>query len=118
MGTGKLLAAWLALMLLLAATVLASFLPIGEWRQVINLGIAVLKTAVILAVFMGLRREALSVRLAFATGGVLLVALAALLAADYASRPEPRASMSGAAPAASSAGWQFGDELRRHRRGN
>jgi cytochrome c oxidase subunit 4 len=88
MRLGPLLVAWLALMLMLAATVGASLLPIGAWRQAINLVIAGAKAAVILAIFMKLRSETALVRLTFAASGALLIAFASLLAADYQLRPK------------------------------
>jgi cytochrome c oxidase subunit 4 len=87
MDLKRLLLTWLALMLLLAATIAASFLPIGIWRQVINLNIAGAKAAFILWVFMKLRAEATLVRLTFAASGVLLLILATMLTADYHLRP-------------------------------
>lgn len=89
MKPGRLLLAWLALLVLLAATVAASLLPIGEWRQAVNLAIAGAKAAVILMIFMKLRSEGALVRLAFAISGVLLFVLAAMLTADYHLRPPP-----------------------------
>jgi cytochrome c oxidase subunit 4 len=83
---------WLALMLLLGATIVASMLPIGVWRQVINLTIAGAKAALILWIFMKLRSETPLVRLAFGTSGVLLLVLATMLTADYHLRPQPLAA--------------------------
>lgn len=94
MKLAPLLLAWLALMLLLAATVAVSFLPIGEWRQVINLAIAGTKAAVILWIFMKLKTESSLVCLAFLASAVLLVAFAGLLTADYQLRPKPDARLS------------------------
>lgn len=87
MDLKRLLLTWLALMLLLAATVVASFLPIGVWRQVVNLNIAGAKAALILWIFMKLRTETLLVRLGLAASGVLLIVLATMLTADYHLRP-------------------------------
>lgn len=92
MSLRPLLLTWLALMVLLAATVTASFLPIGNWRQVANLMIAGTKAALILAIFMNLRREATMVRLVAITAGVLLSVLAAMLTADYHLRATPFAA--------------------------
>jgi cytochrome c oxidase subunit 4 len=89
MKLAPLLLAWIALMALLAATVAASLLPIGEWRQAINLGIAGTKAAVILLIFMKLRQETGLVRLAFAASGALLMVLAGLLTSDYHLRRGP-----------------------------
>jgi cytochrome c oxidase subunit 4 len=89
MKAAPLLLAWIALMLLLAATVGASLLPIGGWRQAINLAIAGTKASIILWIFMKLRSETALVRLAFGASGVLLIVLASLLTADYHLRPPP-----------------------------
>lgn len=78
---------WFALMLLLAATVGVTFLPIGEWRQVANLTIAGTKAALVLVFFMKLTGEQPLVRLAAGLAGALLFALAAMLTADYQLRP-------------------------------
>lgn len=93
MKLAPLLLAWLALMLLLGATVGASLLPIGAWRQVINLCIAGTKAAIIFSIFMKLRSETGLVRATFAVSGVLLVVLASLLTADYQLRPKPDAAL-------------------------
>lgn len=74
---------WLGLMLLLAATIGASVLPIGDWRQLINLSIAGAKTSLILIVYMKLRQESALVRLMAAVAGVLLLVFASVLSADY-----------------------------------
>jgi len=89
MAIKPLLLTWIALMLLLAATVASILLPIGEWRQLVNLAIAACKAALILWIFMKLREEASLVRLMFATAAVLLTILATILAADYFLRPGP-----------------------------
>ncbi|WP_340318063.1 cytochrome C oxidase subunit IV family protein [Rhizorhabdus argentea] len=89
MNVGHLIWTWLALMLLLAATIGASFLPIGVWRQVINLVVAGAKASLILWIFMKLRDEPPLVRLKSGAAGVLLLVLAAMLTADYLLRPDP-----------------------------
>lgn len=96
MRRAPLLFAWLALMILLGATVAASLLPIGEWRQAVNLAVAGAKAAVILMIFMKLRSDGALVRLAFATSAVLLFVLAAMLTADYHLRPQPDGALSAA----------------------
>jgi cytochrome c oxidase subunit 4 len=83
-------------MILLGATVTASLLPIGEWRQAVNLAIAGAKAAVILMIFMKLRTEGALVRFAFAISGVLLFILAAMLTADYQLRPQADGALSAA----------------------
>jgi cytochrome c oxidase subunit 4 len=52
-----LLAAWLALLMLLALTVTLSYVPLGNFNSVVALTIAATKAAVVAAVFMELRRR-------------------------------------------------------------
>lgn len=87
MALKRLLFTWSALMLLLALTIGTTFLPIGDWRQLINLTIAGLKAALILWIFMNLWHEAPLVRLTAAIAGVLLFVMAVMLTADYHFRP-------------------------------
>jgi cytochrome c oxidase subunit 4 len=74
---------WAALLLLLALTIAASFLPIGGWHQVVSLAIAGTKAALILWIFMDLRSEGALVRLMASAVGVLLFILTIMLSADY-----------------------------------
>ena len=78
--------AWIALILLLSATIACSFLPIGYWRQIISLLIAAAKAGLVLWLFMKLGREGLLVRLAGLAAAASLFILGALMAADYALR--------------------------------
>lgn len=87
MSSPRLIAVWIALMLLLSATIAASFLPIGNWRQLINIVIAAAKAGLILWFFMQLRTESALVRLIAGSAGVLLFILAVMLTADYSLRP-------------------------------
>ncbi|MBW8785231.1 MAG: cytochrome C oxidase subunit IV family protein [Novosphingobium sp.] len=89
MALRPLLLTWLALMVLLAATIGATFLPIGQWRQLINLTIAFAKAALIVWLFMKLRTEGPLVRLMAATAGMLLLIMATMIVADYHFRPDP-----------------------------
>jgi len=83
----RLIAVWIALMLLLSAAIAASFLPIGNWRQLINIVIAAAKAGLILWFFMQLRTESALVRLIAGSAGALLFILAVMLTADYSLRP-------------------------------
>ena len=87
MKLAPLILAWIVLLLLLGATVAASLLPIGEWRQAVNLTIAGTKAAIIVWIFMKLRSEGGLVRLMFAISGVLPLVFAGMLTADYHLRP-------------------------------
>jgi len=94
MPLGRLLFTWVALLVLLSLTIASSFLPIGEWRQVINFAIAIAKAALILWIFMKMRDEAALVQLAVIVAAVLLLVLGGLLAADYGLRgPSPYVSI-------------------------
>lgn len=86
MGAARYVWTWAALLLLLAATVAATFLPIGDWRQLANLAIAVVKAGLIAVMFMKLRSEPTPVALAFLAAATLLIVFAALLATDFALR--------------------------------
>lgn len=77
---------WAALMVLLAATVGVSFLHWGTWNGVLNLGIAVAKTALILWFYMHFRRTRPLVRLAGATAPLWLAILFGLALSDYFTR--------------------------------
>jgi cytochrome c oxidase subunit 4 len=79
--------AWCGLLALLAATVAASYLPIGAWRQVIALAIAGTKATLVLWIFMEFRRETTLARLMAAVAGALLLIMTLMLAADYHLRP-------------------------------
>ncbi|ALJ37049.1 hypothetical protein D9623_15745 [Azospirillum brasilense] len=77
---------WAALMALLAATVGVSFLHLGSWNTVLNLGIAVAKTALILWFYMHFRRTRPLVRLAGAAAPLWLAILFGLALSDYFTR--------------------------------
>jgi cytochrome c oxidase subunit IV len=52
-----LVAAWLALLALLALTVTLAYAPLGEFNAVVALGIGTTKAAIVAAVFMELRHR-------------------------------------------------------------
>lgn len=82
----RLVLTYLALLLLLAATVTASFLGLGRWAVVVNMGIAAMKAALIAWVFMELARAPALVRL-FAFGSLVWLAVLFTLGwADWLSR--------------------------------
>ena len=78
--------AWAALCLLLAATFVLAYVPLGSFNPVVSLSIAAVKVLVIAFVFMGLRHDSALVRLASATGFVWLIFLFALTFTDHLSR--------------------------------
>ncbi|WP_448188752.1 cytochrome C oxidase subunit IV family protein [Azospirillum sp. sgz301742] len=77
---------WAALLVLLAATAGISFLHQGGWNTVLNLGIAVAKTALIVWFYMHMRRTRPLVRLAGATAPLWLAILFGLALSDYFTR--------------------------------
>jgi cytochrome c oxidase subunit 4 len=77
---------WAALLVLLAATTGAAFLPLGGFNAFVALAIAVCKALLVLIVFMELRRSSGLVR-AFAVAGFFwLLILLTLTSADYLTR--------------------------------
>lgn len=79
----RLFLTWVALLVLLSMTIATSFLPIGNWRQLANMGIALAKAGLIVWIFMKMRQETALVRLAGVIAAVLLLVLGSLLACDY-----------------------------------
>lgn len=88
----RLVLVWAALMLLLALTVGASFLPLGEWRVVVGYGIAAIKAALVLWFFMEMREDAGLTRLACLIGFAWIAILLLLISADYATRTSTSAA--------------------------
>jgi cytochrome c oxidase subunit 4 len=94
---------YLLLMGLLALTIGATFLPLGPFKPVANLGIAILKTGLIVWVFMHLREVAPMVRLFAAAALFWLALLIGLGLTDWLTRetlpgPRPQAVDAGPAP--------------------
>jgi len=86
MSVSRLALVWLVLSLLLAASIGASFLPIGPIREDISLAIAAVKALLILWFFMDLRRSEGLDRLALLGTITFLAAMAILTSADYLTR--------------------------------
>lgn len=77
---------WLALMILLALTCASSYIPMGPWNTVINMGISCAKALLIAIFFMHLRNAGALLRIAAFTGLVFLAILFGLSWTDYATR--------------------------------
>jgi cytochrome c oxidase subunit 4 len=78
---------WVAMLLLLSLSVTATLLPaLGAWRQIVSLGIASIKAALILWCFMELRQASGLVRLFALCPLIFIAILQTLLAIDYLSR--------------------------------
>ncbi|MGF1625667.1 MAG: cytochrome C oxidase subunit IV family protein [Alphaproteobacteria bacterium] len=83
---GRLVLVWLVLVALLAVAVGLSFVPLGALSPALNMGIAVVKAALVAWYFMHLRHESGLIRLA-ALGAMLWIFLLLLLmATDYVAR--------------------------------
>ncbi|QYM78811.1 cytochrome C oxidase subunit IV family protein [Horticoccus luteus] len=77
---------FIALMVLLALTALADYLPPSRWALPISLTIAVAKMALIFLFFMHLRYQRGMVRIAAAAGFFWLAILLTLTFGDYLTR--------------------------------
>ncbi|WP_162854690.1 cytochrome C oxidase subunit IV family protein [Sphingobium estronivorans] len=77
---------WVALLILLAATVIAAHLPLGAAKPWISYAIAFAKAALILWVFMEMRKEGAIARLAMMAAMVWLIMMMTLSASDYLTR--------------------------------
>ncbi|EZP74458.1 caa(3)-type oxidase, subunit IV [Sphingomonas paucimobilis] len=82
----RLIAVWAALLLLLAATVAASYLPLGPAKPWISYAIALAKAALILWFFMDMRKEGAVARLAMLAAALWLLMMLTLTASDYLTR--------------------------------
>lgn len=81
--------AWIALMVLLAATVAGAYLKLGAWNLALGLGIACAKAAIVMLVFMRLRRPDPLLRLAAIAAPIFIAFLFLLTYADILRRPAP-----------------------------
>ena len=77
---------WLALLLMLGATVGSAYVPLGPFNTAINYIIAAGKAALVFIFFMHLNRSRASIRLAAVTGLFWLVFLFSLTFTDYSTR--------------------------------
>jgi len=77
---------WIALMALLGLTLGASFLPLGAFKPVVNVGIGFAKAALIFWFFMHLREVSGLIRLVAFAGAVGIIIMLALISSDYLTR--------------------------------
>ncbi len=77
---------YLALMLLLAATVGATFVPLGRFHLVISVGIAIAKAVLVMLFFMHLRHTRARTIFLILGGCLLLLILMGLTTIDYFTR--------------------------------
>jgi len=86
-STGKYLAVFLVLMVLLALTVGASFIHLGRLNWLAALSISMVKMSIIAWYFMHLRTTSRLTWMAAVAGGVMLIILTALILTDSWTRP-------------------------------
>lgn len=85
--------AWAALLVLLLLSLGSAYLPLGRLNVAVGLLIAALKSALVLALFMGLQRSAALARVAVAVAAGTLALLFGLGGVDYATRVTEPAAM-------------------------
>jgi cytochrome c oxidase subunit 4 len=77
---------WLALLVLLATTVSASYLPLGSGNGMVSLSVVVIKVFLIMYFFMALQSSSALLRLAALTGLFWLILNFSLTFSDYLTR--------------------------------
>ena len=85
-GRRAYIVSWLALLALLALTTASAFVPLRGFNVVVNLGIALAKAALVVIVFMHLRRGTPMIRIVALTGVMWLCFLVVLSLTDFAAR--------------------------------
>jgi cytochrome c oxidase subunit 4 len=83
-----LLLAWVALIALMLASLASSYVPLGVGNGLVGVGIAIVKSAIVVALFMGLVRARALVRIVAATALGTLCILLALGGLESATRPQ------------------------------
>jgi cytochrome c oxidase subunit IV len=82
----RLLLAWVALLALMFTSLGSAYLSLGIGNAIAGLVIAILKSAIVVALFMGLARASAMVRIVAATAFCTWLLLIALSGVDYATR--------------------------------
>jgi cytochrome c oxidase subunit 4 len=77
---------YLGLMLLLGATVAASFAPLGAWGPAVSIAIAFAKTFLVVYFFMKLREASAGLRIVAFAGVFWLFLLGSITVGDYLTR--------------------------------
>jgi cytochrome c oxidase subunit 4 len=85
-GRRAYIVSWLALLALLALTTASAFVPLRGFNVVVNLGIALAKAALVVIVFMHLRRGTPMIRIVALAGVMWLCFLVVLSLTDFAAR--------------------------------
>ena len=82
---------WVALIVLLLLTFGSSYVKLGAWNSVLNMGIAAAKALLVVLFFMHLRSAGTMLRIAAVIALVMLALLFGLSGTDYATRGLHRA---------------------------
>jgi cytochrome c oxidase subunit 4 len=85
-GIRRVVLAWVALLVLLSATVAGAYVPLGSLNLALALTIAAVKAAIVLIVFMELTRGPALARIFAGAGAFWLMILFGLASADYLTR--------------------------------
>ncbi len=80
------LAVWVALLVLVAVTVASAYVKLGGFNLAVSLAISTAKTALVMALFMELRREHGTTLVFALTGFFWLILMIAPTVADIATR--------------------------------
>jgi cytochrome c oxidase subunit 4 len=78
---------WALLLVLLAITCSAAYMPLGSFNVVVALAVATLKAGLVALVFMGLWRAPALIRLVAGAGFFWLIVLFVLTFSDFLTRP-------------------------------
>jgi cytochrome c oxidase subunit 4 len=78
---------WLALLVLQGLNLGSSYLPMGPFNVVVNVGISIVKTLLVMAIFMHLSGASAAIRIAAVAGFFFLAVLFGLSLGDYLTRP-------------------------------
>lgn len=82
---------WVALLVLLVLTFGSSYLKLGPWNSILNMGIAVAKGLLVVLFFMHLRSARAMLRIVACIALFMLALLFGLSRTDYATRAMHRA---------------------------
>ena len=85
--------AWLALLVLMLASLGSAYLKLGPWNMVAGLAIAAVKAAIVAWLFMRLRESGALIRLVAVVGLGVWFILLALSGVDYETRHVTRATV-------------------------
>jgi cytochrome c oxidase subunit 4 len=85
-GIRRFVLAWVALLVLLTATVAGAYVPLGSLNLALALTIAAIKAAIVLFVFMELTRGPVLTRIFAGAGAFWLMILFGLSSTDYLTR--------------------------------